>query len=261
MSANASTKHYRQWLLEDYSRRRDRNSAYSLRAFARDLSVSKTALSDVLAGKRDFSKKAAAKVAEALAWSPKRRALMLSEINRVTIPAALTDSIERSEFLQLQEDQFKLISDWYHIALLNIARLKRQSAEPAWLARRLAITELEVRGALEVLTRLGLLEIKRGKLVRTGTPVKAGGDEPSTWIRKYHRQNLKLAEAALDNEPMSRRTLQALSFPMSSKSLAQAERRLVAFKHEMAELFESADADDVYTISIQLFPVTRGDKQ
>lgn len=261
MRAPETSKQYRHWLIEDYSRRRERNAGYSLRAFARDLKVSKTALSDVLSGRRDFSKKAAVKVAQALTWSPKRTAVMLNEVARGSSATSLkTDSVDRTEFLQLQEDQFKLICEWYHIAILNLARLKRHSADPKWIARRLGISEVEAKGALNVLERLVLIEIKREKIVRTSAPVKAGGDEPSTWIRKYHRQNLRLAEESLERDPITRRVVSALSFPMNAKTLPLAEKKIAAFKHEMAELFETPNTDDVYTISIQLFPVTRGEK-
>ena len=46
---------YRKALRESFEEKKYRNSKYSLRSFARDLSVSPAALSQVLSGKRDFS--------------------------------------------------------------------------------------------------------------------------------------------------------------------------------------------------------------
>ena len=61
---------YREALRHSLRERKVKNSGYSQRAFARDLGVSSTALSDVLSGKRNFSEENAQKVAERLSFSP-----------------------------------------------------------------------------------------------------------------------------------------------------------------------------------------------
>jgi len=47
-----SIRDYRVWLVDEFSQRKQKNTAYSLRAFARDLGISATCLSEVLAKKR-----------------------------------------------------------------------------------------------------------------------------------------------------------------------------------------------------------------
>lgn len=58
----------RSLLLAELTRRKERNGAYSLRSFARDLGLSAASVSNVLAGKQGLSVVAARKISEALGW-------------------------------------------------------------------------------------------------------------------------------------------------------------------------------------------------
>ena len=99
-----------------------RNPAYSLRAFARDLGVGSTSLSDFLASKRRLSKTSLARISEVLAWSPEecKQALIENKKGRVEQP--------QEERLQLAEDEFRLIADWFYLAVLSLAEIKGNKA-------------------------------------------------------------------------------------------------------------------------------------
>lgn len=55
--AEMNTYNYRELLSKELASRKRRNPRYSQRAFARDLEVSQPFLSEVIAGKKSFSKK------------------------------------------------------------------------------------------------------------------------------------------------------------------------------------------------------------
>ena len=109
---------YRVALANELTARTARNARYSLRSFARDLGVSVTALSDVLSGKRHFAVKNAYRVIEKLGWSP-----LQSEAFLQNIVAGVPPKQTREEIL-LNDDLFRVISDWYYLVILNWARVK-----------------------------------------------------------------------------------------------------------------------------------------
>jgi uncharacterized protein (TIGR02147 family) len=249
--------HYRDWLCEELAARKSKNSAYSLRAFARFLGVSKTAISDVMAGKRHLSKAAALKVSEKLELTPKQKNILLHEIRKDN--STPQDSVDHAEFLQLQKDQFKLMSDWYYIGILTLAQLKDHKADPQWIAKRLGISDIEVRAALPALQRLGLIEIRSGKLVRTSLPIQTTNQIVSPSLRKYHKQNLKLAERSIDRDPINERIFGAISIPIKLTDLSKADRLIQQFKLKLAGELDTPAPDEIYTLSIQLFPITKKD--
>lgn len=240
-------------LLNEFTSRKARNTQYSLRAFARDLGVSKTAVSDVLSGKRKFSKQAIRKIADRLGLSPIERETLM---NRLSV----FDGVDKREYLQLQEDQFRVMCDWYYIGVLLLAQLKEHKANSTWISKKLAISELEARAAVATLERLGLVRVHKGKLLRTTLPVKTTTGVPSYSIRSYHKQNLRLAEDCLEQEPIERRIFSAISMPTKKEKLREAEILITQFKEKMAQLISDDTATDVYTLAIQLFPITRTDK-
>lgn len=74
--------HYRDYLKKELEKRQKKNKRYSLRAYARDLGVSVTALSQLLSGKRDLSGENLSSALRALRVSKKQTEVFLSQISR-----------------------------------------------------------------------------------------------------------------------------------------------------------------------------------
>lgn len=245
-------RNYRTWLLDELALRKSRNPSYSLRAFSRDLGINSTSLSDVLAAKRHLSKRNALKVADRLALSPSRLQAMLRQIS-----GEEDEFVDDSEFFRLSEDTFAMISEWYYFAILNLATLPENRADERWLAKRLGLSTMEVRGALGRLQRLRLIEIRRGRLRRTTIPLATTNGVPSAALRKYHKQNLQLAADSIDRDPVDLRDVNSITMAIDPAQLAQAKDLIVRFRNRMARVLEGGKPREVYTLAIQLFPVTR----
>lgn len=244
------SKNLKETLLAELDKRRSRNSLYSLRAFARDLGLGLGSLSEVLSGKRDLSKKNLMKVLQSLDLDPEQRAALTSSDQnpKTQTPAELHQL--------LLEDEFKLIADWYYLAILNLAKLKTNKADPAWISERLALEPYLAIEALERLQRLGLLKIERNKLIRTAKPLTTSSDLPSTAIRKHHSQNLILAEKAIHNVPVELREFGSVTMSVNLKNLPKVKELLLKTRKKAALLLEEGTTNEVYTLSFQLFPVT-----
>lgn len=241
-------------LTEEYLQRKNRNPMYSLRAFARDLGVSKTSLSDLFTRKRKLSRSNVMKVIEKLSMPPTKRELLFSELKRKPLKSSNEDEISK---VMLEEDVFRLISDWYYIAILNLIKTKYNKANPALVAAKLGISKLEAETAIERLLRLKLIEEKNGRYVRTSLPITTSRDIPSAAIRKYHRDNLKLAELSLDNDEVNLREFSSMTMAIDPSKLPMAKDLLMKTKRKIEKILESGIPTEVYTLTFQLFPLTK----
>lgn len=236
-------------LLNELSVRRSRNTLYSMRAFARDLNLGVGSLSEVLSGKRELSKNNLMKVLQNIDIKPEQKKLLLKkEIQKNQTP----EDVHRL----LLDDQFKLISDWYYLAILNLAKLRSNKASVKWITKRLHIEPYLCIEALERLQRLNLLKIEKNRLVRTSQSLTTSSELPSTAIRKHHAQNLMLAEKSLHRDPVHLREFASVTMPVNLKNLPKLKALLLKTRKKAADLVEDANATEVYTLSFQFFPLT-----
>ncbi len=238
-------------LLQEIALRQTRNSAYSLRAFARDLEIGVTSLSDVLAGKRDLSKTNLKKVMERLGVSPLEQEKLWAHHK------AISGRTEIDDRQLLDEDTFRLIADWHYLAILNLAKIKQNQCNPAWIAKRINISVEEAAVALERLLRMGLIKKARGKMERTAKPLTTSSEIPSAAIRKHHSQNLHLAENSLHRDPVATREFGSLTVAVNPERLPLAKELLLKTRKKIATLLEEGELSEVYTLSFQLFPLTQ----
>jgi plasmid maintenance system antidote protein VapI len=250
-----SLKDYRVWLMDQFVQRRTRNPSYSLRAFARDLGVSPTSLSEVIAKKRDLSKKNILKISDRLALSPKLTNALLAQAGLKP-----DERFEREEFFQLSEDTFNVVSDWYYFAIIDLCKLQSQVLDLQTIAKRLGLSKLETKNAMTRLKRLKLLEEKDGVLIATANNLSTTRDVPSFAIRKYHKQNLQLAEKSIEMDPIELREFSSITIPTDLERLQEAKDMIMDFKRKMARFLETNKSTEVYTLAIQLFPVSRSMK-
>jgi uncharacterized protein (TIGR02147 family) len=158
-------------------------------------------------------------------------------------------------YRSFEVDQFKMISDWCHLAILSLAKVRQNKADPAWIANHLGITKIESTDAIERLIRLGLIALKGSGFVRTTQPLFVHGNAPSSAIRKYHRQNLEKALDSLERDPIGVRDFTSMTMAIDPKKIEDARTMTKEFLEKMAAFLEEGDQRSVYTLAIQLFPV------
>ena len=194
--------------------------------------------------------KAAKKIADGLDYSPLERAALLEATLRES--GAPADAL-----IDLREEEFQLVSDWYHFAILGLAELPHHRADPRWIARQLGIGVTEAAEGLARLERLGIAEAKNGRLRQLMKPLRTTTDVPSAAIRQYHRQNLDNARDRLEQVPVQDRDYSAITMAIARRNLPKAKKLIAEFKRKLCALLEDGEKEAVYTLAIQLFPVSK----
>jgi uncharacterized protein (TIGR02147 family) len=250
---------YRIWLAERLEDRRKRNPAYSLRAFARSLQLPAASLSQIMLGKRPLTFKTALRIADRMDFSPKEKRQFLNGVVTEKIPSG--NGSESSKYIELEAETFAAISDWYHYAILSLGDIKPNICDAIWISKQLGISRKEASAAIQRLFKLGLIR-KVGKGFEQSTkPLDIQSGTYSAALRKYHRENLHLAERALEDEPIPFRDFNSITMAVDMEKIPEAKEAIRKFRDEISNILETGNKSRVYTLAIQLFPISKNTKR
>lgn len=261
---------YREYLGDELLRRTEQNQQYSLRAFARDLEMSPQVLSSVISGKKNISAHVAIDIAKRLKFNAEELSYFhdLVEFTQAktqdlkeVIHYRLMRYSENRPYRVLQEDVFKIMADWYHYAILELTFTESFKSDPIEIAKRLGITPLESRQAIERMLRLELLEEVDGKLRKTEVNLATTQDVPSAAVRKLASQLLDKASDALEQQSVEERDFGSMTMAIDPLKIPQAKKMIRSFRRELCEFLETGDRKEVYVFCSQLFSLSSQKKK
>ncbi len=251
------TQDFRALLQEELIARCRKNSSYSLRAYAKSLGVSHSALAEMLSGKRVISKKSMEKFGVTLGLG------MHEIIDYQNSPQSREDEKKQiqASYQQLTLDQFAIISDWYHYAILELIKIKNFPHSPSNFSKALGITRSEANIAVERLIRIGILETNaEGKLheVSAGFTTNISGNLTSLGSKKLQKQILEQSIEALMTLPTEVRNHTSMTMAINPKHMPEAIEMIRKFRRELTDFLEAqGESSEVYQMSISLFPITQ----
>lgn len=276
----------RDLLRNEFHRRADKNPAFSLRALSQKVKIDQSLVTKILQGKRKISSVNAQKIAsflgiylsEALvgddagdssiapssgntrssnkapvsSGEPGAKSFRLTS-NEFKAPALLA-----LEYELLKEDEFLVISDWHHFALLELAKTKGFRLEPSYIGSRLGIPVLEASRAVERLKRLGFLQIQ-GEKFQLQKPNNTWLDYEKTSSARKNLQRKLLAQSteAIESLGFDRREHSSLVFAVDPKILPILKKKMTEFRRSIDKYSEEVGgATEVYSLCVSLFPLS-----
>lgn len=265
---NSAAPHYRDFLEREFASRLRRNPGYSLRAFARDIGLPASRLSEVLRGQRNLSPETGARVAKGLKLSGAECETFLQLVGLHQKRSAWAkrqaeEQLKRAscagEYGELSLERFKIISDWHHFAILELSEIEGFESSPAWIAGRLGIPTAKAKEAIERLLDFGLLErLPNGEIRQTKANLATPSGVPSREIREHHSQILMKAEEALQELPVEEREFSAITLAFHSEQMPEIRQELKKMRRRLGQkIQEQPGKDRVYCLAIQFFPVDR----
>lgn len=252
------------FLEKEFRLRREKNAAYSLRAFSKHLRISSGRVSQLLSRKRKFTPAVGKKIAGELGLDPKAAASFLKSIeaSRRPLEAVHKETESSSQFKILEMDVFESVADPLHFSILSLLELDDFVANPKTVGKKLRVTIPESRAALERLERLGLLSFRDEIYsLRSKEDRATLTDVSSSAIRKFHGKILEESKSSLHIIPVELRDITSITMAIDKKKIPEAKERIKKFRREMSKFLESGEKNEVYRINIQLVPVTGGEKE
>ncbi len=249
------TEDIRDYLQKELSKKKEKNPLFSLRAFAKTLRISPAQLSQILSKKRPLTINIVKKIIKRLSLSPVESEKFLEAMNPDYINkkvARLSDDKKR----KLKDDEFRLICDWEHFAILSLSEIKNNSFDARWISKNLNIPLKNAADARDRLLRMGIIETHNSHFKQVSAPLTTTTDIKSESIQRSHSQNLSLAQEKLELVDVSRREYTTVTMAANPEKLKEAKVLIRDFKRKLTELLEEGEKSEVYTLAIQLFPLT-----
>jgi uncharacterized protein (TIGR02147 family) len=228
------------------------NSSYSLRAFAKKLGLSPGALSLILSRKKKLSVERAYEVAKALALDPESTEYFLSLVQLEGAKSEamkmqylekvknLNPKIKNSKNLKqtiLTLEHFKLISDWYGLAILELL----SGAVGVWnvksISKKMKLPKIDVELTLDRLMKLELIEEQAdGSYKRVIETLMIESQISNDAIKKYyegvHAESLK----SVKEQSPSEKVIGAQVFAFDPSQLEEVRKLTDDFLNSLNEL-------------------------
>lgn len=244
---------FKTYLQEELILRCKKNPAYSLRSFAKNLDLSPSFLSKILNGQRRITPAVFHKISTHLHLDGE--ALQkFSNSEKKEFQSDLT-------FRDLQLEYFKIISDWYHYALIELTHIEGFQNSPDWIAKKLGIPSNQAKAAVDRLLSLELLELKDGKLKpssKGNTTLK--NDFTALALKKMQDELLKKATTSLWDEDLSKRDHTSICMAINPDDIPEVKKRLTKMRREICQYLERTQTKKpaaVYNLSLAFFSLTK----
>jgi uncharacterized protein (TIGR02147 family) len=259
---------YRSYLRRELVERIQRNPCYSLRSMARDIGIAGSSLSEAMNGKANISQTLARKIALRLGLNSDETEyfcllVQYESVKDPMIRASLQERIRctgksthRAHDLSI--DLFKMISDWYHSPILVMTGNRNFRFEPKEISRRLGITELEARTAIDRLLRLELIEEDgQGGFRRVHDRVTTQSPEASRALQHFYAGMLEKAKEALGSQTPKQRISGFETVELDEELLPEAAGIAERFFSEMVQLADrSKKRKHIYHVLLHVFNLT-----
>lgn len=243
-------------LNSEFERRKEINPRYSLRAYARALSLDVSVLSRILADKTKMTSKVLFKISVPLSLTPEEYQIYENEILQHNKKRSSNQNNMGLHHLQIEE--IKIIQDWYHYVILELTSLKDFEPSAEWISKRLSISEVDAQLALERLVKLNLLiQTENGEFTAMPGPITEFQENFTTVaLRIRQKQVLQRAIEAMDLIGFHERDQSAVTIAMDTELIPEVKEKIKKFRRSLANFIDkkSINKTRVYEISISLFP-------
>lgn len=268
---------FREYLKNELDRRMTNNSAYSMRAFARDLDMPVSRLSELLSGKSGVSLIRVKEIASNLKLSP-TEAQFVEDL--ATLDFGKTNESKKSASLRISNlnkknakamtaQDFEEISDWYYFAILEVISKVETKTQYSDLSAQIGIKESLCQFAIERLLRKGLIIESDGVWKSTNKSMTVIGESKLS-IQKFHKQFVHESIKCFDHSEFNDREFSSTFVMLTEEEIQELRKKIrqtvesVFFditqrrqQKQIEKLSLPVNKDDLklYGLGVQLFPV------
>lgn len=264
------SENYRDILKTELANRIANNPSYSLRSMAMQMKVAPSLLSDVLKKKKNLSFERAYEVARALKFDVQKTDYFTtlvqldgtkSEETRQQLLEKIHSLKPLNRKMALSLDLFKTISDWHHIAMLEMCDTDK-GLSVSRAVSLLGISKIDAEMALERLVRIEMLHLDSKNRYRKNESLQMAQSEiPNLALRKFHEQMLKRATQALVSQTPDEKLIGSETFAFDERQLKKANGLLEKCYSDIVKLAaKSKNRNSIYHLGIQLFRLTNKDR-
>lgn len=257
---------HREYIVRELKMRVKRRPLYSQRAFSRDLDLSPSTLTDYLKDRLALSPGRVSLISKKIGLTNEQRDhwvdLMVCRFNQSQVKKneSLVKIRSRinSEKNAVSLEEFKVISEWYHFAFLELVDMNSKKYSNLKVsAKALSIPIADLKAAVDRLLKLNLLKLNENNLFEVDSNTQVGNHVPSEAIRQFHSQILTKAQQSIESQSMNERYLTSHFIGLPENKLAEIMEELKSVTQKIFEPYilnkDSSEKTDLYCFSLQFF--------
>jgi uncharacterized protein (TIGR02147 family) len=265
---------YRQYLIDLVAFERKRTPVFSNRYIVQKAGFkSPTALKHVIDGKRNLSLESANRFAAALKIEGIKRHYFLT----LVLFNQTTSMEEREKYLnellelrrtdnpkRLDEEKYDVFSKWYHLAIRELVELPDYKNSSKWIGRVLSpqIGAADAADSMNLLKRLGLVEKQTGTYRSIDNTVATDERVRSVKVVEFHRQMIQLGAESMTRFSCDEREVSGTTLRIKLEDAKHIVTMLRELRKKVLTLAaNSDDADQIYQLNFQLFPLVHTDRK
>lgn len=264
-------RYFQTCLKQELAERLQKNSRYSLRSFARSLKLDPSTLSRILTGQKIPTPELSKKILKQLSLTPKEEKQFLLSMaqayeedgvqrKKPEVRAILKNPTHKIVERDLTPEIFRVISDWYHYAILQLIETEDCKSDIKWIARELDIQEIEVKLAIDRLLELEMIEVVNERFVRTAERLTTGDLTITTSaLRKRIKQITEKSVYSLENTPIEKRNHTTMTMAIDPEQIPVAKEMIQEFMDQLCAALQTKKKK-VYELQVNLFPIQRTEK-
>ncbi len=250
---------------------KERNSGFSLRAWARQLGMkSHGPLHAILKKQRSIPKKLTPFLIKSLKLSGEEAKYFeaLVDFHRAKTPQEkdfYKEKLDKLSPVPLREindlEAYRYITDPVHITLAEMTQLEGYQHDPAWIKQHYRVNQnmRDIETVMNRLTQLGVIKKQGRKIIKPVEHIYTKYDIPSSAIQNYHKQCSQFAIDQISEQSVDQKEFNAIAFNIDTEDLPEIKSRIRDFVNDLIEEYEAkpGKGDQTYQLNIQLFSLTK----
>jgi uncharacterized protein (TIGR02147 family) len=257
-------EYYLNLLKEEYTKRVQINSSYSLRSFSRDLSTSPAMISEIFNKKKTLSKTKAIQISQKLNLKNNTQEMfILSAQYQVEKNLKIKEKLKKQfeelftgqyQVKSLDDVDLKVLSSWKHSTLLELFEILKNPNKQE-LAQRLGVNDSELNQLIQQMVKIGQLKKNENFYKPTYFQTSTTDEQSSILIKNLHQDFFIKAIKSMYMQSPDEREFQSATFAFNSKKTKQVKAFLKKMKKEFLNQFysDSDKNDSVYQFSFQFY--------
>ncbi len=253
---------FREILNSEFKKRNQVNEKYSLRSFSNLLDLDTSTLSQILKGKRKIPKSHWHSIADKLSLSGETRQAYLKTLLGEFISKDLSDNLQ-SVYIERESEKlddssyFEIIAEWEFAAALSLFNIDEFEFSPNNLIKKLGISLLRANEIYSKMFKYELVRIEDEKIIPRQFNFHTSEEVLSLALQKAHKNEISLALQKIVEVPVNKREYQSITLSVQKKDIPKMKLWIKEAIKDFDQKFEKkSNADEVYLLSVQLFPLT-----
>lgn len=264
-----SYSNYRSYFEDLYQLAKNQLDKYSYLKFAEDLGLgANNIVFTIIKGSRKLMFKHVRSVSDALGFDAGERKFFASLVRlqnshnvseRIHDYDALLEVAGTRQKEEGSRDAILFFSAWHHALVFEALELFPKGATPQTLSKsfRVPISVTDTRESLELLTHMGLVELKNEHYFKKQKNLTTGPRVPGYGVIRFHLKMIELARECLGSEFSSEeRNVSSVTLAVSSDGSRKIRETLDEFRQKIFEIAQGESSPEkLLQVNFQSFPI------